>query len=233
MRRGRALAPARCAAAARWSSPGGLLPDHSPRAGRSAYKGLAALRSKAAAWQENWRGMHTMGTQRTHEEPDRPAQDLLLLLSMLGLILVHPLLDHVIWGRVVLGLLTFVPLVVALVRMSDRKGLVWPFAALLGASLVCAIAAYTLRQSHPPCDSVDPHDDRFRGERGGTVFLSAGCDPHHCGPSVYGGEHLPAARGVVLCSVPGHCRGAARMPSRQPPDRLARRPTCSTSAWSP
>lgn len=85
-----------------------------------------------------------MGTQRTHEEPDRPAQDLLLLLSMLGLILVHPLLDHVIWGRVVLGLLTFVPLVVALIRMSDRKGLVWPFAALLGASLVCAIAAYTL-----------------------------------------------------------------------------------------
>jgi hypothetical protein len=88
-----------------------------------------------------------MSTQRTDEELDRPAQDLFLLLSMLGLILAHPLLDKVIWGRVALGLLMFVPLVVALIRMSDRKGLVWPFAALLGASLACAIAAYS---SHNP-----------------------------------------------------------------------------------
>lgn len=88
-----------------------------------------------------------MSTGRTDEELDRPAQDLLLLLSMLGLILAHPLLDKAIWGRIVLGLLTFVPLVVALIRMSDRKGLVWPFAALLGASLACAIAAYS---THSP-----------------------------------------------------------------------------------
>ena len=83
-----------------------------------------------------------MSTKRTDEEFDQPAQDLLLLLSMLGLILAHPLLDGVIWGRAVLGLLTFVPLIVALVRMSERKELVWPFAALIGAALVCAIAHY-------------------------------------------------------------------------------------------
>ena len=41
-----------------------------------------------------------------------------------------------------LGLLTFVPLIIAMVRMSQKKGLVWPFAALLGAAILCAIVAY-------------------------------------------------------------------------------------------
>jgi hypothetical protein len=85
--------------------------------------------------------MHAMSTKATDEQLDKPTQDLVLLLSMVGLILAHPLLDGVIWGRVVLGLLTFVPLVVALIRMADRKELVWPFAALIGAALACAIAA--------------------------------------------------------------------------------------------
>ena len=47
-----------------------------------------------------------------------------------------------IWGRAVLGLLTFVPLVIAHGRMSQKKELVWPFAALLIAAVACAIAAY-------------------------------------------------------------------------------------------
>jgi hypothetical protein len=50
-------------------------------------------------------------------------------------------LDGLIWGRAVLGLLTFVPLVLALIRMGDRKELVWPFAALIGAAVACAIVA--------------------------------------------------------------------------------------------
>jgi hypothetical protein len=82
-----------------------------------------------------------MSTQRSAQDADKPTQDLFLLFSMLSLILAHPLLDGVIWGRLALGVLTFVPLVIALIRMADRKGLVWPFAALIVAALGCAIAA--------------------------------------------------------------------------------------------
>jgi hypothetical protein len=80
--------------------------------------------------------------QSTDSTADKPAQDLFLLGSLLLLILAHPLLDGVFWGQAVLGLMTFVPLVIALVRMSQKKHLVWPFAALLIAAFACAIAAH-------------------------------------------------------------------------------------------
>ena len=80
--------------------------------------------------------------QRTDSTADKPAQDLFLLGSLLLLILAHPLLDGVFWGQAVLGLMTFVPLVIALVRMSQKKHLVWPFATLLIAAFACAIAAH-------------------------------------------------------------------------------------------
>ena len=83
-----------------------------------------------------------MVTERTRDEFERPAADLFLLFTMLSLILAHPLLDGVIWGRIVLGILTFVPLIVAMVRMADRKELVWPFAALLLTAFACSVAAY-------------------------------------------------------------------------------------------
>jgi Ion channel len=84
--------------------------------------------------------MHS--TDRAEDAVDKPAQDLFLLFSILLLILVHPFLDGVIWGRATLGLLTFVPLITAMIRMSRKKGLVWPFAALIGAAFLCAIVAY-------------------------------------------------------------------------------------------
>jgi Ion channel len=80
--------------------------------------------------------------QSTDSTEDKPAQDLFLLFSILALILAHPVLDGPIWGRALLGFLTFVPLVIAMVRMSQKKELVWPFAALLGSAFVCAIVAY-------------------------------------------------------------------------------------------
>jgi hypothetical protein len=81
-------------------------------------------------------------TDRAEEDRDKPGQDLFLLFSILLLILVHPLLDGVFWGRAVLSVLTFVPLITAMVRMSRKKGLVWPFAALISATSLCAIVAY-------------------------------------------------------------------------------------------
>ena len=82
------------------------------------------------------------GTDRAEEARDKPGEDLFLLFSILLLILVHPLLDGVFWGRVVMSLLTFVPLITAMVRMSQKKALVWPFAALIGATLLCTIVAH-------------------------------------------------------------------------------------------
>ncbi len=81
-------------------------------------------------------------TQSTDRAEDKPVQDLFLLFSILLLILAHPVLDGPIWGRAVLGFLTFVPLLIAMVRMSRKKELVWPFAALLTAAIACAIGAY-------------------------------------------------------------------------------------------
>jgi hypothetical protein len=78
----------------------------------------------------------------TESSEDKPAQDLFLLFSILVLILAHPVLDGPIWGRAVLGFLTYVPLVIAMVRMSQKKALVLPFAILLGAAILCALLAY-------------------------------------------------------------------------------------------
>ena len=83
-----------------------------------------------------------MTPESAESEQENSRVDLYLLFSMLFLILAHPALDEVFWGRIVLGLLTFVPLVVALVRMSGRTELVWPFGVLLAVAFVCALVHY-------------------------------------------------------------------------------------------
>ncbi len=47
------------------------------------------------------------------------------MLSLVTLILLHPVLDHGFLRRVILTLLTFVPLVVATSKLSQRKGWLW------------------------------------------------------------------------------------------------------------
>jgi hypothetical protein len=65
--------------------------------------------------------------------------DLLLLLSLLLVIVMYPLLDHGDIRRAILGGLMFVPLLLATVRLSARKGWVWPTALLMVATFLTAV----------------------------------------------------------------------------------------------
>jgi Ion channel len=70
---------------------------------------------------------------------DRP--DLLLLLSLLTVILLHPALDHGDFRRVALGALTFVPVAIATFRLSDMKGWLRPAVSLMIGALIFSAAA--------------------------------------------------------------------------------------------
>jgi len=60
--------------------------------------------------------------------------DLYLLLSLLLFLLLHPVLDHGLLWRLMLGLLMFVPVTLATVRVSEIKGWLWP-TVLLGSGV--------------------------------------------------------------------------------------------------
>src|SRR4029077_19467312 len=66
-------------------------------------------------------------------------RDLLLLLSLLLVILMHPVLDHGMGRRLVLTVLTFVPLVLATNKISKRKGWVWTLVLLISGMLICGV----------------------------------------------------------------------------------------------
>jgi hypothetical protein len=68
----------------------------------------------------------------------------LLLLSLVLVILMHPVLDHGTFRRVILGFLTFVPLVLTTIKISEKKKWVWPFVFLISGSVICAIAGAIL-----------------------------------------------------------------------------------------
>lgn len=65
--------------------------------------------------------------------------DLLLLLSLVSIILVYPLLDHGELRRLLLGILMFVPIILASVRLSQIKGWAWPSVLLMTSVLVTAV----------------------------------------------------------------------------------------------
>ncbi len=67
--------------------------------------------------------------------------DLLLLLSLLLVIVVYPLLDHGDVRRLILGVLMFVPILLATVRLAQRKGWVWPTVLLMASTILVSIAS--------------------------------------------------------------------------------------------
>jgi hypothetical protein len=68
-------------------------------------------------------------------------RDLDLFLSLLLGILMHPVLDHgPIIRSLVLAVLTFVPLVLAAIKMSARKRLIVPLALVISGAITCEIA---------------------------------------------------------------------------------------------
>ena len=71
--------------------------------------------------------------------------DLLLLLSLLAAILLTPVLNQDNWRRLVLAAVTFVPIVLSTIRLSQIKGWVWPSALLALGNVVFVVAGNTFR----------------------------------------------------------------------------------------
>ena len=71
--------------------------------------------------------------------------DLLLLLSLLLAILLTPVLDRGHWGRLVLAGITFVSIVLSIVRLSQIKRWVWPSVLLALGNVIFVVAGNTFR----------------------------------------------------------------------------------------
>ena len=70
---------------------------------------------------------------------NRIRPDLLLLLSLLLMILLHPILDHGTVRRFLMELLIFVPVVLANLRLSQIKTRVWPTVLLMLSAMIVAV----------------------------------------------------------------------------------------------
>jgi Ion channel len=70
-----------------------------------------------------------------------PLPDLFLLLSLLLIILMYPVLDHGQVRRFVLGFLTFLPVLLATIRLSKSKRWLWPSILLMLAISIVGIAS--------------------------------------------------------------------------------------------
>jgi voltage-gated potassium channel Kch len=71
--------------------------------------------------------------------------DLLLLLSLLVAILLTPVLDRGGWGRLVLAAVTFVPVVLSIVRLAQVKKWGWPSVLLALGNVIFVVAGNTFR----------------------------------------------------------------------------------------
>jgi hypothetical protein len=75
----------------------------------------------------------------------RSRPDLLLLLSLLLAILLTPVLDRGDWGRLVLAAVTFVPVVLSIVRLAQIKRWGWPAVLLALGNVILVVAGNTFR----------------------------------------------------------------------------------------
>jgi hypothetical protein len=69
--------------------------------------------------------------------------DLLLLLSLLVAILLTPVLNQDNWRRLILAAVTFIPVVLSVVRLSQIKGWVWPSVLLALGNAIFVVAGNT------------------------------------------------------------------------------------------
>ena len=129
--------------------------------------------------------------------------DLLLLLSLLLVILIYPVLDHGDIRRSILGVLMFLPVTLAIVRLSEIKGWVWPSVLLMLVTIVTSIASIFYPQSVRRRDQMGASDRLLRAYRGRPVLLPQECPLRHRLASLYRYQHLPAA---------WDCSGSRSMP---------------------
>jgi len=76
-------------------------------------------------------------------EKTRTQLNLLLLLSVLLVILIYPFLDHGDFRRLILGGLIFAPVIVAAVRLWEKKHWAWPVVLLMSVTFIFAVASST------------------------------------------------------------------------------------------
>jgi hypothetical protein len=69
----------------------------------------------------------------------RSTPDLLLLVSLFSVILLNPILDRGDFRRLILAGLTFVPVIIATLRLSQKRLWVWPSILLMSVSAVFAV----------------------------------------------------------------------------------------------
>jgi hypothetical protein len=74
------------------------------------------------------------------QEKTRARPDLYLLLSLLLVILLYPTLDYGPLRGSMLGLLMFVPVILATVRLSQIKGWLWPTVSLMSGAFIFSVA---------------------------------------------------------------------------------------------
>jgi len=70
---------------------------------------------------------------------NRIRPDLLLLLSLLLMIVLHPVLDHGTLRRLFTEMLIFVPVLLATLRLSQIKTRLWPSVSLMIAATGLAV----------------------------------------------------------------------------------------------
>jgi hypothetical protein len=75
------------------------------------------------------------------QEKTRARPDLYLLLSLLLLILLYPTLDHGPLRGSMLGLLMFVPVILATLRLSQIKSWLWPTVSLMSSAFIFSVAS--------------------------------------------------------------------------------------------
>jgi hypothetical protein len=86
-----------------------------------------------------------LNRQNELDHPVKSDRGWLLLLSLAALILIYPLLDHArLSSALILGSLTFLPLIVAAVKLSHKRVLLWMFIALLAVGGIFLIAGVLL-----------------------------------------------------------------------------------------
>ena len=78
--------------------------------------------------------------------------DLLLLLSLLLAILLTPAFNRVNWSRLILAAVTFIPIVLSIVRLSQIKKWVWPSFLLAAGNVVFVVVGNTFPS--PPLTGI-------------------------------------------------------------------------------
>ena len=69
---------------------------------------------------------------------NRIRPDLLLLLSLLLMILLHPILDRSTLRRLLMEILVFLPVVLAIIRLAEIKRRLWPTVLLMAGAMTAA-----------------------------------------------------------------------------------------------